>query len=122
MFAIRPNRNAKREVASLPVVMPCVAVILWLCGLSVYLPRPKEMYAAEIVHKCVGLPGKSFLLPLESRCYTRRQDGMLKPEDIKYKSAVRTELADRLVPVIQGEADGRELIGQTFIKEEDTRR
>ena len=105
-----------------PVVMPCVAVILWLCGLSVYLPRPKEMYAAEIVHKCVGLPGKSFLLPLEPRCYTRRKDGTLKPEDIQYKSAVRTELADRLVPVIQGEADGGELIGQTFIKEEETRR
>lgn len=122
LFSVRPNRNAKREVESLPVVMPCVAVILWLCGLSVYLPRPKELYAAEIVHRCVGLPGKSFLLPLEPRCYTRRKDGTLKPVDIKYKSAVRTELADWLVPVIQGEADGRELIGQTFTKEEDTRR
>lgn len=122
LFAVRPNRNARREVASLPMVMPCVAVILWLCGLSVYLPRPKELYAAEIVHKCIGLSGKSFLLPLEPRCYTRRKDGTLKPEDIKYKSAVKTELADQLVPVIQGETDGRELIGQTFTKEEETRR
>ena len=125
LFAVRPNRNAKKEIASLPVVLPGVAVILWLCGLSVYLPRSKALYAAEIVHKRVGLPGNTFLLPLNRGCYTRRRSGALKPSDMMYKAPVKTELAEKLIPLIQGEADeayGRALIGQTFTKEEDVRR
>ena len=124
-FVAKPNRNIRKEITAYPVVLPAVAVILWVCGLSVYLPRPKELYAAEIVHKQVGMNGSSFLLPLEVRCYTRRKSGVLKPEDIKYKSPMRTELADQLIPVIRGEADEvytQALIGQTFIKEEDVRR
>ena len=124
LFAVRPNRNIRKEVASWPTALPLVAVIVWLCGLSVYLPRPKELYAAELVRKRVGKPGSAFLVPLEPRCYTRREKPV-KPSDITYRTALQSDLAEKLTPVINGEADAaslQALVGQTFIKEENTRR
>ena len=123
-FTVRPHRNIREEVASYPVTVPLVAVGFWLCGLSVYLPRPKELYAAELVRKRVGKPGSAFLVPLEPRCYTRREKPV-KPSDITYRTALQSDLAEKLTPVINGEADAaslQALVGQTFIKEENTRR
>jgi len=124
LFAVRPNRNIRSEVTSWPITVPIVAVIFWLCGLSVYLPRPKELYAAELVRKRVGKPNNAFLVPLEPRCYTRREKPV-EPLDITYRTALKSDLAEKLVPVINGEADVTSLqglVGQTFIKEENTRR
>ena len=124
LFAVKPNRNIRKEVAAWPTVVPFVAVIVWLCGLSVYLPKPKELYTAEIVRKRMGLPNNSFLLPLDQRCYTCRKSGVLKPVDITHRTPTKTELAEKIIPVIQGEADEadlRALIGQTFVKEENAR-
>ena len=123
LFAVRPNRNIRSEVTSWPITVPIVAVIFWLCGLSVYLPRPKELYAAELVRKRVGKPGSAFLVPLEPRCYTRREKPV-KPSDITYRTALQSDLAEKLTPVINGEADAaslQALVGQTFIKEERAR-
>ncbi|MBR5110428.1 MAG: hypothetical protein IK099_09540 [Clostridia bacterium] len=119
-FSPKPNRDIRKEMASYPVAVPLIAVIVWLCGLSVYLPRPRALYAAEIVHKEAGMSGKAFLVPLDARCFTRRKG--VKPADIMYKTPVKTELAEKLVPLVEGETDGRDLIGQTFVKEEDVKR
>ena len=124
MFTARPNRNIRKEIASMPVVLPIVAVVLLLCGLSVYLPRPKELYGAEIVRKSLSLPGNAFLLPLNRRCYTRRTYGELKAEDIRHRSPARTELAEKIIPLIEGRMDNaaaQALVGQTFVLEERVR-
>lgn len=117
LFAVRPNRNIRNEAASWPVTVPIVAGIVWLCGLSVYLPRPKELYAAELVRKLVGKPANAFLVPLEPRCYTRRERPV-HPADMTYRTALKSELAEKLVPAVNGEIDAaslQELVGQTFI-------
>ena len=120
-FSTKPNRNIRKEMASYPVAIPLIAVILWLCGLSVYLPRPRELYAAEIVWKETGMSGKAFLVPLEARCYTRRARPV-KAIDIAYRVPIKTELAEKLVPVVNGETDTASLnplVGETFTKEEE---
>lgn len=122
-FTARPRRNIRQEVASMPMTLPLVAVILWICGLSVYLPRPKELYAAELVRKALGISGDHFLIPLDRRCFTRRERP-LKAIDVSHRTAVKTDLAEKLLPLIEGgvgEDSARELIGQTFTKEEYTR-
>ena len=124
LFTARPNRNIRREVSSMPTVLPIVAAVVWVCGLSVYLPRPKELYAAEIARKFLGLPNNSYLLPLERRCFTRRERGELKMIDITHRTPLKTELAEIIIPVIEGRADeayARALVGRTFTKEESVR-
>ena len=123
LFAVRPNRNIRQEVASMPTVLPLVAAVLWLLGLSVYLPRPAALYAAEIVRKETGGPPNVFLLPLNKACYTRKSRP-LTAVDIMHRTAAKTGLADELIPLISGEADEESvqaLIGKTFTKEEPAR-
>ena len=122
-FVAKPNRNIRKEITAYPVVLPAVAVILWVCGLSVSLPRPKELYAAEIVRKDTGGPPNMCLLPLHKACYTRKSRP-LTAVDIMHRTAAKTGLADELIPLISGEADEESvqaLIGKTFTKEEPAR-
>ena len=75
------------------------------------------------MRKRVGKPPNAFLVPLEPRCYTRREKPV-KPIDIAYRTPSQTELAERLVPVVNGDADAaslQPLVGQTFTKEENAR-
>ena len=107
----------------MPTVLPLVAAVLWLLGLSVYLPRPAALYAAEIVRKETGGPPNMFLLPLNKACYTRKSRP-LTAVDIMHRTAAKTGLADELIPLISGEADEESvqaLIGKTFTKEEPAR-
>ena len=123
LFAVRPNRNIRREVNSLPVALPVAAAILWAIGLSVYLPRPAALYAAEIVRKETGGPPNMFVLPLNKACYTRKSRP-LTAADILHRTAAETELAKELIPLINGEADeesAQALVGKTYTKEEPAR-
>ena len=122
LFVARPNRNIRKEVAAMPTALPIVAGIIWLCGLSVYLPRPRELYAAEIVRKETKNPGNMVLVPLERRCYTRKE--RVTAVDIAYRTPVKTELAEKLIPLVMGQADDgyeQSLAGQTFVKKERAR-
>ena len=124
LFVAKPNRNIRNEVSSWPTVLPVVAIVVWLCGLSVYLPKPKELYAAELVRKSLGMDGDTFLLPLDRRCYRRRKDKPLRMIDITHDTAAQTELAEKLLPLIEGEADeasAQSLIGQAFTLETPAR-
>ena len=120
LFKARPNRDIRREVASAPVVLPIVAGILWVIGLSIYVPRPLASYAAEIVRKDKAWAKNTFLVPLDARYYTRRRDGEISLTKLMSKTPIQTELAKKLVPAILDESKETELealIGQEFIKE-----
>ena len=120
-FTARPNRDIRREVASLPVVVPAVAVATWLIGLTVYLPRPAVAYAGEQARKRLSLPLNTLLIPLEAAYYTRRKDGEVSADKLRGKTALRTDLAEALIPVLRGDARTDEieaLRGRTFQKEE----
>ena len=116
-FVAKPNRNIRKEVASLPVVVPCVALILWLIGLSVYLPKPAAQYAAEAVRKRLGSGNDMVLICLDPRCYARRKDGSLDLWKLKSHTPLKTELADRLLDIMKNGCDAQaleELRGQPF--------
>lgn len=120
LFKARPNRDIRREVASAPTVLPMVAGILWVIGLSVYVPRPLAFYAAEIVRKDKGWPKNTFLVPLDARYYTRRKDGEISLAKLMDKTPIQTELAPKLVPAILDESREAELellIGKEFTLE-----
>ncbi|MBR3740636.1 MAG: hypothetical protein IKN04_09285 [Clostridia bacterium] len=120
LFKAHPNRNIRKEVASAPTVLPMVAGILWMIGLSIYVPRPLAFYAAEIARKDKGWAKNTFLVPLDARYYIRRKDGEISLAKLMSKTPIRTELAQKLVPAIldeSREAELEPLIGQEFTLE-----
>lgn len=124
LFAVRPNRNIRKEVASYPIVLPAVAVILWLLGLSVYLPKPAMIYGAEQARKALGAENNTILVPLEPALYTRKKDGEISLSKLTGSSNLCDDLAKALLPIMRGEAGEEEierLKGMTFSKVERTR-
>ena len=117
LFKARPNRDIRREAASAPTVLPIVAGILWIIGLSIYVPLPLAFYAAEIVRKDKKWAKNTFLMPLDARYYARRKNGEISLAKLKGKTPVQTELAEKLVPAIldkEREAELETLIEQEF--------
>ncbi len=120
LFSVRPNRNIRDEIASFPTVFLIVGAIIWVLGVSVFLSTSKEQYAAEKVRKVLKKPLNMVLVSLEPSAYTRKDRGP-SALDIKSKTAVKTELAEKLLPVIRGEAEESVLqtwIGQPFTAED----
>ena len=103
-------------------MLPMVAGILWVIGLSIYVPRPLAFYAAEIARKDKGWAKNTFLVPLDARYYTRRKDGEISLAKLMDKTPIQTELSQKLVPAIldeNREAELEPLIGQEFILVKD---
>ena len=121
LFSVRPNRNIRSEISDFPITLPIVAVIFWACGLSVYLPIPRDMFMTDIIRKHRSLAPDLILVPLDRRALTRRKDGPVKASDIRRRRPVKTELAEKLASLIEentGEAGAQALVGQTFTAEE----
>lgn len=124
LFTARPNRNIRSEIADMPIVLPVVAVIVWICGLSVFLPIPRDMYMTDILRDHFGLDPSQFLVPLDRRSLTRRRQGPVRAGDVRGRCPVKTDLAEQLLPLIEGtadEADEQALIGRTFVAEQPAR-
>ena len=119
LFSLQPGRNARREMASLPLAIPIAAGCVWLCGLSVYLFRPRALYAAEIVRRRTNVAASAFLVPLDGALY-RRRDGAVDAAALARKTPLRTPLAGQLAPLISQNAPDAAfevLAGREFTQE-----
>ncbi len=108
-FKARPGRNIRREVASLPALLPWIAAGVWLIGLTVYLPKPAALYGAERLRKEKGYPNDTFLVLLDPQYYTRRRDGSLSVSRLTDRTPLKTELADRLTDALAKNSDAQML-------------
>ncbi len=124
LFTVRGGRNIRQEVASLPTTLLFAAAVILICGLSVFIPIPTEMYKRDILQKQMGLDPNVLVVPLDRNCMTRKKTKPLTASSVRYHCHLKTALADQLVPLIEGtvdEAAAQALIGQTFTGETPAR-